>query len=111
MLLVLTSLLLIGLVLTADRPGAPEPAERPSAVASRAPTARPGAPAPRRAPGSVHVRLRAHAPEREDHSSQADSVTAEIIAPPPSDRVCPRSLLDSEPSAEALIYALCTLRC
>ena len=104
MLPVVTSLLL-GLVLTAGRPGAPE-------RAGPAPAVRRDAPAPRQSAPAVRVRLRAHAPEREEDPSRAGAAATEAAAPPPvADHPCRAAPFAPEPSPAALIYALCTLLC
>ncbi len=94
MLLVVAFLLLLGLVLTADRPDAPERDDSPSVV-------RHDAPAPRES---------AHAPEREEDPSRSD-VIVETVAPPAPRRPCRGSPFASKLSPEPLIYAFCTLLC
>jgi hypothetical protein len=101
MLLVVASLL-FGLAPCADRPGAPE---RP------APAVRRDAPAPRQSAPAVRVRLRAHAPEREEDPSRAGSDPTEAVPPPVADHPRGGAPLAPEPSSVALLYALCTLIC
>ncbi len=111
MLLLLASLLLLGLVPTADRPGAPGCDRPASAAAPRTPALRPDAPAPRRPAHAARVWLRAHAPERDTDPSRPSAV-ADTLAPPHSARPWRRgSSCAAPPSAAALVYAFCTLLC
>jgi hypothetical protein len=107
MVLVLALVLLLGLVLTADRPGVPEQ-DRPAAAAATRPQAlRHNAPVPRDSARAVRVRLRAHAPEREDDPSHAGSAPTATLPP----RAAHPSGGGSPPCSAALLTTFCTLRC